>query len=122
MKKIITGNLDQQIDSHPETKGWFLGGFMDKYPEFLSDSVELKWARHKKNDIKPGLPATSSTKSFVILISGKFFIRYPELNQEVTLAQLGDFVFYDANQTSHEAKALEDSLLLVVRYPSRRKD
>ncbi|MFZ5391893.1 MAG: signal peptidase I [Patescibacteria group bacterium] len=119
MKKIITGNLDQQIVSHPETKGWFLGCFMAKYPEFLSDDVELKWARHKKGDIKPGLSATSTTKTFTILISGKFFIRFPELNQEVTLAQLGDFVFYDASQTSHKAEASEDSLLLVIRYPSR---
>ena len=122
MKKIIIGNLDQQIESHPETKGWFLGCFMAKHPEFLSDDVELKWARHKKGDIKPGLSATSTTKTFTILISGKFFIRYPELNQDVTLSQLGDFVFYDASQTSHEAEALEDSLLLVVRYPSKRKD
>lgn len=120
MEKIITGNLDQQVSSHPETKGWFLGSFMTKYPEFLSDDVELKWARHSQGDIKPGLHATSTTKTFVILITGRFVIRFPELNQEITLTQLGDFVFYDASQTSHEAEALEDSLLLVVRYPSGR--
>jgi hypothetical protein len=121
MKKVITGNLDQQIASHPETKGWFLGCFMDKYPEFLSDDVELKWARHKKGEKKPGLLATTTTQTLDILISGTFFIRFPELNQEITLSKLGDFVFYDASQTSHEAETLEDCLLLVVRYPSKRK-
>jgi hypothetical protein len=121
MNKIITGNLDKQITSHPETKGWFLGCFMDKHPEFLSDDVELKWARHKKGENKPGLRTTSQTQTFDILISGKFLIRFPELNQEIILSKLGDFVFYDASHTSHEAEILEDCLLLVIRYPSKRK-
>src|SRR3989339_1956168 len=106
MKKILTGNLDQQITLHPETKGWFLGCFMDKYPDFLSDDIELKWARHKKGDIKSGLSTAITTQTFVILINGKFIIRFPELNQETTLSKLGDFVFYDASQTNHEAEAL----------------
>ncbi len=122
MKKVISGNLDQQIKSHPETKGWFLGHFMDENPEFLSDDVELKWARHKKGEKKPGLLAKTATKTLTILISGKFFIQYPEFNQEITLSKLGDFVFYDASQTSHKAEVLEDSLLLVIRYPSKRKN
>ena len=60
-------------------------------------------------------------QTFVILISGSYLIKYPELNQEVTLSKLGDFAYYDASQTSHQAEALEDSLLLVIRYPSKRK-
>ncbi len=122
MKKIVTGNFDQENASHPETKGWFLGCFMTKYPEFLSDDVEMKWAKHKKGDIKPGFLAATTTKTFVILIDGKLVIRYPELHETANLSALGDFVFYDASQTSHEAEALEDSLLLVIRYPSKRKD
>ncbi len=122
MKKIISGNLDQQIKSHPETKGWFLGHFMSENPDFLSDDVELKWAKHKKGEKKFGLLAMTVTKTLTIFISGKFFIRYPEFNQEITISKLGDFVFYDASQTSHEAEVLEDSLFLVVRYPSKRKN
>ncbi|PIY97184.1 MAG: signal peptidase I [Candidatus Kerfeldbacteria bacterium CG_4_10_14_0_8_um_filter_42_10] len=122
MNKLITGNLDQQVSSHPETGGWFLGCFMDKYPDFLSDDVELKWVRHKKGDKKPGLLAATETKTLVILINGKFLIRFTEPNKEITLLKQGDFVFYDASQTSHESEALEDSLLLVVRYPSKRNN
>ncbi len=121
MKEIISGNLDKQVAQHPKKNGWVLGCFMDERPEFLSDEVELKWARHKKGDKKPGLKASSTAKTFTVLISGRFLVRYPELNEEVILSKLGDFVFYDASETSHEAEALEDSLLFVVRYPSKRK-
>ncbi len=121
MNKIISGNLDQQIKSHPETKGWFLGHFMNQNPEFLCNDVELKWARHKKGEKKNGLFAKNTAKTLTILISGKFSVQYPELKQEIILSELGDFVLYDASQTGHKAEAIEDSLLLIIRYPSQRK-
>ena len=52
MNKIVSGNLDDQVKSHPETNGWFFGHFMKKYPEFVSEDVEIKWARHKKGEIR----------------------------------------------------------------------
>jgi hypothetical protein len=120
MDKIVSGNLDTEVSSHPETKGWFVGSFMDKYPDFKSDEVELKWAKHAKGDIKPGLLADSTTKTFVILIGGTFVVRFPDINTESLLSKQGDFVFYDASYKRHEAEALEDSLLLVVRWPSKK--
>ncbi len=121
MNKIISGNLDQQIKSHPETKGWFLGHFMNQNPEFLCDDVELKWKTHKKGEKKTGLLAKTTAKTFTILISGKLSFQYPELKQEIILSKLGDFVFYDASQIGYKAEAIEDSLLLTIRYPSKRR-
>lgn len=120
MRKLITGNLDERVALHPETGGWFLGCFMSEYPDFLSDAVELKWARVKKNEKKQGLRAITTAKTLVILISGEFLIRCPELNKEITLSKQGDFIFFDAGKMSHESRALKDSLLVVVRYPSAR--
>ncbi len=120
MNKIITGNLDTQIASHPETKGWFLGCFMEKNPDFLSDDVEVKWGRHPKGEIKKGYDAIVPTKTLVILISGYCVVRFAEFKQESVLAKLGDYVFFDASTTSHVNEAKEDSLVLVVRYPSKR--
>ena len=121
MKKLITGNLDQRVASHPETNGWFLGCFMAEYPDFQSDNVELKWVRRKKGEKKSGLRTKATTKTLNILISGKLVMRFPELNQNIVLSKLGDFAFYDARQTSHEVETLKDSLFLVVRYPSKRR-
>lgn len=120
MNKIITGNLDTQVASHPETKGWFLGCFMEKNPDFLSDDVEVKWGRHPKGEIKKGYDAKVPTKTLVILISGSCVVRFPKLKEESLLSKLGDYVFFDASTTDHENEAKEDSLFLVVRYPSKR--
>jgi len=120
MGKLITGNLDERVALHPETRGWFLGCFMSKYPDFLSNEVEMKWDKFKKGFKKSGLFTKTATKTFTILISGKFIIKYPKFNQEAVLSKQGDFVFYDASQTDHESEALEDSLLFTIRYPSKR--
>ncbi len=120
MNKVITGNLDNEVASHPETKGWFLGCFMGKNPDFLSDDVEVKWARHPKGEIRNGYDAKVPTKTLVILISGNCVVRFAEFNQESVLAKLGDYVFFDASTTSHVSEMREDSLLLTVRYPSKR--
>ena len=119
MEKIVSGNLDEEVSSHPETMGWFLGHFMTKYPDFMSDEVELKWARHEKGDKKDRPQAKTTTKTITILISGKFLIRFPKKNHDVILARLGDFIYYDASQDKHTREALEDSLLLVIRFPSK---
>ena len=120
--KILSGNLDEQVLLHPETKGWFLGPFMDKYPDFKTDGLELKWARHKKGEIKPGFLADAATKTIVILMQGAFAIRFPDIEKEVMLSELGDYIFYDSSYKRHEGEAIEDCLMLVVRWPSEKSD
>jgi hypothetical protein len=36
------------------------------------------------------------------------------------LEKLGDYLVYDAGEVDHTAEALEDSLLIVFRWPSKR--
>jgi len=113
-----TGNLNTQATKHPETRGWFFGHFMDAYPLFKNNDVELKWNTKKKGDQKPGKKTKESKKTFTILIEGKLLIYFPEANESKILSKPGDFVFYDTKDTDHESLALEDSTVLTVRTPS----
>lgn len=117
---VLSGNVDERIALHPETKGWFFGSFMQKYPEFCSDDVEIKWSRLKKGDDREGLHSKIPTKTFVILLDGIFTISFPDLQKEITLSKLGDFVLFDASLTSHVSKPITDALLISVRTPSKR--
>lgn len=122
MNKLITGNLGEQVAKHPETKGWFLGSFMEKHSDFYSEDLELKWIRHEKGFHKPGFSSEHSIKTLTVLISGKYRVVFHDFHQEVVLEKLGDFLYYDSSQTTHDADALEDTLLLVIRWPSLKKD
>ena len=122
MKEILHGNLNERIETHPETRSWFLGSFMEKYPEYLSDDVEMKWAHHKKGEIKPGLRTKVSTKTFVILIKGRFSIDFVGVNnKKIDLSKTGDYIYYDAKESDHEFIAIEDCLALIIRWPSKSK-
>ncbi len=120
MNLIDSGNLDELVAMHPETNGWIAGHFMDPSSFLHSDEVEIKWAIHRKGDVKKGAIASVTTKTVCILMRGQCVIRFPELDREVTLCKLGDYLTYDAGQVMHEFKALEDTTVIAVRWPSKR--
>ena len=120
MSAIKSGNLNRLIKTHSETKGWIIGHFMEADHFFKTDDFEVKWAVHKKGEIKPGKIAKSAARTIAILIKGKFMVRFPDLDQEVVLSKTGDYLAYDANKVLHTAKALEDSTILAIRWPSKR--
>ena len=121
MEKLIIGNLNEKVEKHPQTRGWFLGNFMTFDLDFLSNDLEIKWAHHKKGEIKVGLFAQEETKTLTILISGKCVIDFPEKKKKAELSRLGDYVYYDASSSEHTDYVLEDSLMIVVRWPSRKE-
>ncbi|NOY14864.1 MAG: signal peptidase I [bacterium] len=120
MPIIKSGNLDEKIKDHPETKGWLVGHFVKFDPFFKTNDLEVKWAVHHKGDIKPGAIAKSTAKTLVILIKGKFAVRFPDLGKEIILSKTGDYLAYDASKVMHTAESLEDSVLITIRWPSKR--
>ncbi|MBU0612422.1 hypothetical protein KKB10_00235 [Patescibacteria group bacterium] len=63
MNKAKSGNLNNLVNDHPETKNWVVGHFI-KHNNFLkTDDLEVKWAVHKKGDIKDGNLADYSAKT-----------------------------------------------------------
>jgi len=110
--EFSTGNFNESAFEH---KGWVIGNFMGPDSLFYSKDLEIKWARHKKGEVKEAR-TTSNATTLSILISGKFLVKFPT-GEEVLLAKEGDYIFYRPN-FPHVAETLEDSLLVVIRWPS----
>lgn len=119
MPGIKTGNFDDIVSENPQNRRWVLGHFMSD-PLLQDDNVEICWARHEKGWFKLGKKEKVTTKTLVILISGRFQINFPEIKEVRKLEKLGDFVLYDAGEVLHSAEAPEECLVLVVRWPSVR--
>jgi len=80
----------------------------------------MKWSTHKKGDVKPAKIAKSSAKTISILIKGKFEVRFSDVDKVVVLSELGDYLAYDAGKISHIGESIEDSVLLTLRWSSKR--
>lgn len=120
MFNIQNGNLNKRVKDDQSTGGWVIGHFLSDNDFFKSDDFEVKWAVHTKGEIKDGVIAASVAKTIVILINGRFKLSFPNENKEVILSKQGDFVSYDAHEVLHSGEAMEDSTVLVIRWPSKR--
>jgi quercetin dioxygenase-like cupin family protein len=109
--EIQTGNA--QTDN---SLGWFVGGSL---PENLglrhTYDVELKWSTHKAGEERPNWVTKEARTTVAILISGKYEVMFRE--QSTVLAKQGDFVMWGKG-CDHKGRALEDSVILTVRWPS----
>lgn len=113
-----SGNIERKLEKNSKTNGWFIGHFI-KDDFFHSDDFEVKWVREKKGTRKPGLKVDSETKTFTVLIEGRFKIEF-ENGDEIEMKNLGDYAAYDAGEVGHTGVAIEDTLLIVIRWPSKR--
>lgn len=111
---FITGNLNKT----PKKKGWIVGHFMDKGSPLKTENVEVKWITHKKGEAKKGALAKNQTHTLVILIKGKFAVKFYNSKKVFVLNKEGDYLYYDASRDSHEGKALEDTVAIAIRWPS----
>lgn len=121
MANIKSGNLNIEVSKNPENRGWFLGNFIKKDYFFNNNDFEIKWAVHKKGHFEEGHFAKSTAKTLVVLIKGKILTEFhnPE-KKSITLSKCGDFLCYDAHEIHHNTKILEDSIVLAIRWPSKR--
>ncbi len=114
------GNLDKLNAKHPERKGWVVGSFITESLVRHADNCETKWVRHLKGEKKHGgTDLSPSVRTLVILISGKCQLHFPSNESVETLQSLGDYIVYEGME--HEFEALEDSLVVVVRWDSSVK-
>lgn len=116
MKKILHWNLDSLIEETPESQWWFLGSFMNSNPNFLSNTVELKWVTKKKWFIKPWLSSKEHLRTYCVLISGKMKVTFHDINEEVVLEKTWDYVYFDTHHSDHSSCVLEDCVLLAIRW------
>jgi hypothetical protein len=112
------GNIGQKIQTHPETRGWFLGGFMPEWDFFHEKNVELKYWIHKKWEYRTGSSTNTSRKTLSILISWKVKVIFPSLGKEFILEKPFDYLADSELPGDHKLEVLEDSVILAIRILS----
>ncbi len=100
--------------------GWFAGHFMpQELPLLQRTDMELKWGEHSKGDSRTDWTEPEPGHSLSLLIRGNFLLLFPQ--QRFHLRKQGDFVIWGPGST-HSWEALEDSLILTIRWPSLPPD
>ncbi len=110
-----TGNA---VEDGVDTRGWIVGHFIDPSQGVRSSKdVEVKWANHPKGDKRPEWTSDDQRTTLVMLISGHFRVESTE--GAATFTQQGDYAMWEPG-VDHSWEALEDSVVLTVRWPSDR--
>ena len=105
------------------SKGWFIGHFIADDSLRRSNDVEVKWASHPKGESNGSFAANRTATTMSILISGKFNISFRDEGErdDVLLVNAGDYALWPP-LLEHDWTAVEDSVVLTVRWPSIAKD
>ncbi|MGA2411325.1 MAG: signal peptidase I [Candidatus Binataceae bacterium] len=105
-------------------RGWFVGQFV---PPSLGlahqDALEMKWGQHPKGDKRQGFARSLHATTISILVSGSFIMRLKLQDEikEIVLREPGDYVAFGPS-VDHLWEALEESLVMTVRFPSLQDD
>ena len=110
-----TGNAN--LDGQPS--GWFVGAFVkDESSLRHTQDVEIKWRHHEKGEQQAEWEDSEGT-SVSVLVSGQFRIIFESGQSD--LLQQGDYAIW-APGVPHRSVALDDSVILTVRWPSIPSD
>lgn len=118
---IHTGSAGTDVQRY---RGWLVGHFVDRQDGELrrSNDVEIAWRVHPAGDARPEWVRGETRTTIVILVSGKFRIRYASEDDgqedQVLLSEQGDYVMWGPG-VDHRWFAEEDSVFVCVRWPSR---
>jgi hypothetical protein len=105
-------------------QGWFVGQFMPSSMGLSRQTaVEVKWGQHPKGERRRGVSRCQTATTISVLISGAFVTRLmiDQTMREITLATPGDYLVFGPG-IAHSWEALEDSLVISVRFPSLASD
>ncbi len=98
------------------TKGWFIGSFFDESLGLRrTKDVEVKWGIHPAGEERPEWVTGEARTTLSILVSGKWEMIFPD--QTVVLSKPGDFVMWGKG-VEHKWRAIEDTVVMTVRWPS----
>lgn len=110
---VVAGNAEQ--DSLPFRR-WLMGHFV---PEALglrhSAEVEVKWGRYPRGFGESEWTACRTATTLALLVSGTHQITLPD--RVVTLSRPGDYLIWGPN-IPHHWRALDENLLVTIRWPS----
>lgn len=97
-------------------RGWILGHFFpDRNDVRSSDAVEVKWGVHPAGESRETWVTGEKRTTMVVLIKGRFQVDLSEASHELNTE--GDYVVWSIG-IDHCWRAIEDSVVLTVRWPS----
>ena len=101
--------------------GWFIGQFVaSRLGQRHQTGVELKWGVHVRGERRPGGQVSygiATTISIVVRGAFRTTILLNGQRSVVTLDKEGDYIIVGPG-VPHDWEALEDSVILSVRFPS----
>ncbi len=113
--KIVVGNAyKDRNNAH-----WLVGRFMDTKDLKVDKRIEIGWTSIKAGHDKKIWTKSTKATTMTILIKGKFVNSFPKLG-DVVLQKEGDYIIYAPN-VPHTRRAIKDSVLLNLRWPSPNK-
>jgi quercetin dioxygenase-like cupin family protein len=113
MDKVATGNFEADSAG----VGQWITGHGVASP-LNNDKVAIKWSRMSKGEKKIPPAGNRTNKIIAILISGKFKVTLADEPREYILEKMGDYIYLPP-RSKHAAEALEDALLIFVRWPAQ---
>jgi quercetin dioxygenase-like cupin family protein len=109
---ILFGNAS---DSGRDSRGWFVGSFIEAPPNLRhTNAVEIKWMTHAPGEARADW-GTSRGTSMTVLLRGRLRMIFQD--REHVLETPGDYVMW-APGVPHRWVAIDESLMLTVRWPS----
>ena len=113
-QQIQTGNA---LDS-AGNRGWFVGHFINKSLGLRhTNDVELKWGVHKSGEHREDWVTGETRTAIALLISGK--VEFEFRDKSIDLVNAGDYVMWGKG-ADHRWRAIDDSVVLTVRWPSKK--
>lgn len=112
---ITAGNA---YEDGPRHRGWLVGHFVEPRDSHMnSTDVEVKWFMHPAGEEREGWTVGEEEvrTTLVLLISGQFVVQLP--GQDVEMKRSGDYANFGPG-TAHSWRAVEDSVVVTVRWPS----
>jgi hypothetical protein len=110
---LHVGNAE---DDGADYRGWFVGSFIKADDARATDDVEVKWGLHPAGDTRLAWNPDETATTLCLLVSGRFNLYFDA--EPVTLGRPGDYAVWGPG-TKHRWQALDDSVVLTVRWPSR---
>lgn len=107
--------IGNALEVGEERRGWLIGHFIPPDELRHSEDVEVKWHRHPTGDIRSEWVTGETRTTILVLISGAFRIAFRD--GEKVLTELGDYAMWGPG-IDHIWEALEESIMLTVRWPS----
>ncbi len=116
MKYIESWNLNKLIQQKPKFKWWVIENFINEKVHYSNGTLGIKWVNEKKGFIKEWFSSKEDIRTYVVLISWKAKIIFPDTWEEIVMSKQGDYIYFSTQYSNHTTYILEDCVMIAVRW------